>query len=56
MVEITVKVNLDNQYTESGGPFVVLGLQVIATLMVIVYVVYEAAYPYLVNRRAAQDR
>ena len=56
MVEITVKVNLDNQYTEKGGPIAVLVLQAIATFMVLVYVVYEAAYPYLVGRRAAQQR
>ena len=56
MVEISVKVNLENQISETSGPMVVLGLQVVATLIAIVYVVYETAYPYLAARRATEQR
>ena len=56
MVEVTVKVNLDAELSEANGPAIIFTLQVIATLIGVFYLVYEAVYPSVVSRRAALER
>ena len=56
MVEVTVKLNMEGPLVETRGPNIVFALQVLATLVGVFYLVYEAAYPSFVRRRAAVER
>jgi len=47
MVEVIVRVNLDTMLEDDMGPAILLSLQVIATIIALTYVVYEAVYPYV---------